>query len=847
MIENMSGNAGHCLTLKTFHKPTFCQHCSDLLWGITNQGLQCLKCKFVTHEKCQSALVAPCNATISAPIQIPQAHSLKLCNSSKKKFCASCHLRLENPCFECEDCAYCIHSHCRKSIKHNCKITSSFTSTIPKKSIRQNHHWIEEHLSVDLTCEVCDKHFSNMDSFSGLRCSWCLNTVHSHCMSQNNRACDFGPLHKLVLPPYSVKQFSSDCLFYKPVKNMDCACFIFESDMNNMISWKSVSFTKDSTVADVLIAAIESFKKTEDSSSFYLTGINMCDSEMDLHEDEIFSKIYPASYQQIFLRHKWINSVSIITVHAGNINAWISSADVIIKPQSTINDLIENTLKQLYLKDKKPEDFSVIKMKLRPDLVAQNYFQYNERSYNDFDDQDTKFYLQPKKEPMSEYSLFIGNLPTDLSRNNYQVLLSDQLGGWEKDMCIKAIFSANGGLVVSFNSLETFQKLSSKIKNITISGKHLFSYFLPEIVDECLSPNATPLLVFVNSKSGGGQGEKLLTNLRQLLNPYQVVDLLQGGPLPALYMFRNLREFRILICGGDGTFGWVLSCIDEISSNTLKCKQPASALLPLGTGNDLARVLNWGAGYTGEPPLSILQLVENAEPILFDRWSIMFDYPSGASILKKDPVKYVPMNNYFSIGIDAEVCLEFHAAREEHPEKFSSRMHNKGIYFKAGIRKLAKSSMTDLQNKLILKVDGKDCKLPTIQGLAIVNINSWGGGADPWGKDVDEKFKVQSYSDGNLEVVGFTGVYHLGKIKSGFSTGIRIAQGTQINLELKADLPVQVDGEPWLQQRANIFIRPLLNQVKMLFKCNEVRRRTYTSFTSPKKGDLKLQSSNPLY
>ena len=49
-------------------------------------------------------------------------------------------------------------------------------------------------------------------------------------------------------------------------------------------------------------------------------------------------------------------------------------------------------------------------------------------------------------------------------------------------------------------------------------------------------------------------------------------------------MFRNVKSFRILICGGDGTFGWVLSCLDEIRYNILACKQPASALLPLGTG-----------------------------------------------------------------------------------------------------------------------------------------------------------------------------------------------------------------------------------------------------------------------
>lgn len=32
---------GHCFKRKTFHKPTYCHHCSDLLWGLTNQGLQC--------------------------------------------------------------------------------------------------------------------------------------------------------------------------------------------------------------------------------------------------------------------------------------------------------------------------------------------------------------------------------------------------------------------------------------------------------------------------------------------------------------------------------------------------------------------------------------------------------------------------------------------------------------------------------------------------------------------------------------------------------------------------------------------------------------------------------------
>ena len=35
------GNNGHSFSKKTYHRPTYCHHCTDLLWGLTNQGLQC--------------------------------------------------------------------------------------------------------------------------------------------------------------------------------------------------------------------------------------------------------------------------------------------------------------------------------------------------------------------------------------------------------------------------------------------------------------------------------------------------------------------------------------------------------------------------------------------------------------------------------------------------------------------------------------------------------------------------------------------------------------------------------------------------------------------------------------
>ncbi len=55
---------------------------------------------------------------------------------------------------------------------------------------------------------------------------------------------------------------------------------------------------------------------------------------------------------------------------------------------------------------------------------------------------------------------------------------------------------------------------------------------LPTVKPEMLVPNVNPLLVFVNVKSGGGQGQQLISSFRKLLNPHQVFDLCDGGPLP---------------------------------------------------------------------------------------------------------------------------------------------------------------------------------------------------------------------------------------------------------------------------------------------------------------------------
>ncbi|XP_012503680.1 PREDICTED: diacylglycerol kinase eta [Propithecus coquereli] len=162
-------------------------------------------------------------------------------------------------------------------------------------------------------------------------------------------------------------------------------------------------------------------------------------------------------------------------------------------------------------------------------------------------------------------------------------------------------------------------------------------FFLTGFCRATFSFCVSPLLVFVNSKSGDNQGVKFLRRFKQLLNPAQVFDLMNGGPHLGLRLFQKFDNFRILVCGGDGSVGWVLSEIDKLNLN----KQCQLGVLPLGTGNDLARVLGWGGSYDDDTQLpQILEKLERASTKMLDRWSIMtyeLKLPPKASLLPGPP------------------------------------------------------------------------------------------------------------------------------------------------------------------------------------------------------------------
>ncbi|KAF4525636.1 hypothetical protein B566_EDAN001236 [Ephemera danica] len=329
------------------------------------------------------------------------------------------------------------------------------------------------------------------------------------------------------------------------------------------------------------------------------------------------------------------------------------------------------------------------------------------------------------------------------------------------------------------------------------------------------SVTVKPVIVFINPKSGGNQGAKLLQKFQWLLNPRQVFDLTQGGPNMGLEMFRKVPNLRVLACGGDGTVGWVLSVLDQIGFTP----PPAVGVLPLGTGNDLARALGWGGGYTDEPISKILQNIADGEIILLDRWELKVEKNTAAEPNEegKDNLPLNVVNNYFSLGVDAHIALEFHEAREAHPERFNSRLRNKMFYGQAGGKDLLQRKWKDLADFVKLECDGKDLtpklKEHKVHAIVFLNIASYGGGTRPWNKA--GATIEQSTEDGMFEVIGLT-TYQLPLLQAG-GHGTSITQCRSAKITTSKTIPMQVDGEA-CRLNPSIIDMTLLNKANMLAK-----------------------------
>ncbi|XP_053947468.1 diacylglycerol kinase theta isoform X4 [Anastrepha obliqua] len=933
-------DGGHTFVKKTFGKPTYCHHCSDLIWGIIQIGYICEVCNFVIHDRCVSNVVTPCSGIAPCIIKNPVAHCWSEPTHHKKKFCTVCRRRLDDsPAVHCLICEYFAHLECQDFAVPDCTENATYVPGKELQSVKHQHHWREGNLPPTSKCAYCKKTCWSSECLTGYRCEWCGMTTHGGCRMYLPTECSFGVLQPIYLPPHSVsiprtevpieaiigvqvksktvlvrdyscprsisEEFSSgDTPRFKDEESVTKTDAMHASavsggsgtsshyrpestshkseksdkdktkkekeseekdiemikvfDGNNSVRrqlYRVITVPRTYTLEQLLTTALRAFHITRDPSAFYMTDLyapsGMEDAPLQDPTPIINLTHLEGKRPAIYLRFH-DKDKGYVRVYPGKLQCSLEDPFVSVPVENTtiIKDLIRDALDRFGLQDNQIQDYRCSEVLLDRG-VTERILSWNERPWDIMKQlgKDSirqmelmRFYMQHKQDPHGpNIALFVGNLPPGLSQRNYEQTLNKYVTDDNKFTSIGPIYYEYGSVVLSFEDAQKAVRAFYNLRETIIEDKKLLVMLLPNIEPSMVPPDVRPLLVFVNVKSGGCQGLELISSFRKLLNPYQVFDLDNGGPLPGLYVFRQIANYKILVCGGDGTIGWVLQCLDNVGQDS-ECSSPPCAIVPLGTGNDLARVLCWGSGYTGgEDPLNLLRDVIEAEEIRLDRWTVVFhpeDKPeepalkapsntTGGGAQNEDNSQIFVMNNYFGIGIDADLCLDFHNAREENPNKFNSRLHNKGYYVKMGLRKIVgRKTVKDLHKELKLEVDGKVVELPPVEGIIILNILSWGSGANPWGPDKDDHFSSPNHYDGWLEIVGVTGVVHLGQIQSGIRTAMRIAQGAHIKIHLYSDMPVQVDGEPWVQSPGDVVVLKSALKATMLKKIRGKRRLT---------------------
>lgn len=267
--------------------------------------------------------------------------------------------------------------------------------------------------------------------------------------------------------------------------------------------------------------------------------------------------------------------------------------------------------------------------------------------------------------------------------------------------------------------------------------------------------------VFVVNPASGGRSGATLQAL--LLHRGEAVHDIRQGALDRLAA--SCESGVLVACGGDGTVAAVLDAVHASGRDV------AVAVIPLGTGNDLARFLGWPVAPPSATALSAWMAHAIAAPArLLDRW--VLEGPGGRRA----------WFNYWSLGDDAAAAMRFHHLRRVQPWLLRGGAFNKAFYGLSGLQEAGGRLAGAL-----------DLQLPPRTGaLVVAGIPSYAGGLR-LGPDIRA-------DDGRLDLFALPQGLGLGLVLARQRRARALGSRERISLRLSRRTPMQVDGEPFIAE-----------------------------------------------
>eukprot|EP00241_Pyramimonas_parkeae_P018854 CAMPEP_0114305566 /NCGR_PEP_ID=MMETSP0059-20121206/16412_1 /TAXON_ID=36894 /ORGANISM="Pyramimonas parkeae, Strain CCMP726" /LENGTH=415 /DNA_ID=CAMNT_0001428787 /DNA_START=366 /DNA_END=1613 /DNA_ORIENTATION=+ len=312
------------------------------------------------------------------------------------------------------------------------------------------------------------------------------------------------------------------------------------------------------------------------------------------------------------------------------------------------------------------------------------------------------------------------------------------------------------------------------------------------------------IVMMVNTTSGASRGRLVLRQL-QGAEGVTAADLVSESPaaLDATLdaaLSQHLRQggVRVVAAGGDGTVAWVSSLVARACERggVLPTAVPLG-VLPIGTGNELARNTGWGSYHSGYSLGEFLIAVATGRTFLMDTWA-MSTVPAEGS----GQATHKQLLCFCSAGFDASIAMKFHSLRSNAWFRSESVVVNKLWHVWYGLEE-SFSARKYLQRSLKLYVDNQLVEIPDdINLIQLLSVPTGGDGTDYFRTMQDsipdelQKFTTPSMGDGKIEVVGTKDLSDLLAIRYGWKHARRIAQGRRVQLFFNAKVPFQLDGEP---------------------------------------------------